>query len=514
MPKWNRLCAWSLLVLLLPAHSRGEASPSAGLESYAKARAVLDAGLAAIGGTEALRAVGVVRRQLTGDWFGTGQGRSPEAFSGPTLTPPAAVAHSEVTSFVDYPGGSWLDVDQRDAGTSDAVTVVTVVGADRGFESVTYQQEKPFYQPYAADDLPGLVVGRLRRYPEGALLRALDRPETLQWVGDASEQGRSQRVISFADSQGARVLLYFDAATGLLTKSETLRSQAVAGDSSAEILYDDYRAVDGLKLPLHYVDRVAGVPTQEWRASSIELHATMPAERFSPPPVFARVVDDPPEPAVQKLGDGLYLIRAPYNSMFAVFRDYVVAFEAPVSGGYAAAGLALIRATVPDKRIRYVVSTHFHFDHVAGVRAYVAEDIPILTTPDAQAVIERIASARHTMHPDTLSRSPKVPRIEAVRGKRVIDDGTNRVELYDIGPTDHVTHILAAYFPRAKVLFEADLWDIGSTEQVIAGADTVSLAKKIRELGLEVERIVPVHGAPGTIQMLDQALAVRAKYFP
>jgi hypothetical protein len=28
-----------------------------------------------------------------------------------------------------------------------------------------------------------------------------------------------------------------------------------------------------------------------------------------------------------------------------------------------------------------------------------------------------------------------------------------------------------------------------------------------------VERIVPVHGAPGTIRMLNEALAVRGKYF-
>ena len=56
-----------------------------------------------------------------------------------------------------------------------------------------------------------LRVSRFRRYPEGVLSMALDRPETLQWVGVSREQGREQEVISFADGQGARVSLTFEA---------------------------------------------------------------------------------------------------------------------------------------------------------------------------------------------------------------------------------------------------------------------------------------------------------------
>jgi hypothetical protein len=128
-------------------------------------------------------------------------------------------------------------------------------------------------------------------------------------------------------------------------------------------------------------------------------------------------------------------------------------------------------------------------------------------------VVERVASARHTMQPDSLSRSPRAPRIETVVDRRVLDDGTNRVEIYDLGPTEHVAQMLLAYFPRERLLFEADVWDISSMELAIAGADTVTLARRIRELGLNVERVIPVHGAPGTIQMLNEALAVRGRYF-
>ena len=310
---------WLFVGLLAPLASP-RARASEGLESCLKARAVLDAGVTAIGGVEALRAAGVVRRQMSGDWFGSGQGLRPEPFSGPTLTPPALNGSERLLSFVDIMGNRFLDELVESDLSGDSVLRVTALTEEGGFETVTYRDERPFYRSFAAQDLSGLRVRKSRRHPEGLLLMALDRPETLQWVGIGEDSGRTQEVISFADPVGTRVLLYFDADTSLLTRAETLRIHSIAGDSSSEVIYDDYRPAASLRLPFHYIDRVAGVPTEEWRASAVELNATPPDERFRPPHDFARMVEDPPEPTLQRLGDGLYLIRGPYNSVFAVFR--------------------------------------------------------------------------------------------------------------------------------------------------------------------------------------------------
>ena len=76
---------------------------------------------------------------------------------------------------------------------------------------------------------------------------------------------------------------------------------------------------------------------------------------------------DPPEPVVRPLGENLYLIRGTHNVVFAVFRDHVVVFEAPVSSRYAETCRRLIRETAPDRPIRVLVSTHFHYvDQIAG----------------------------------------------------------------------------------------------------------------------------------------------------
>ncbi|MGH9532822.1 MAG: MBL fold metallo-hydrolase [Terriglobales bacterium] len=490
---------------------------TAGLNSYHRAKQVLDAGVKAIGGLEALRAVKTVRRQMSGEWIGSGQHPRPYAVTAPTLIAPPANGLDELTSLIDYNGNRWLEEKvESDIKREDSITRRNS-GTDRsGFETITFRQEKSYYRAYSDDDARPLHVRRFRRYPEGVLRVALSRPETLEWVGTGMELGRQQQVISFSDSLGTRVLLYFDAKTHLLTKSELLREHALAGDTFADMIYQDYRPVGQLQLPFRYIDRVAGVPTEEMRATSIELDVTLPEERFRPPQTqdVVLMAADPAEPAVERLGENLYMIRGPYNIVFAAFRDHIVAFEAPLNSRYSETCLKLIRATVPGKPIRYLVSTHFHYDHVAGVRPYIAEGIPILTTPDAKAIVDQVASSRRTMYPDALSRKPQAPNIETLSGPRVLDDGSNRVELYDFGPTDHITQMLVVYFPKEKLLFQADVWDPISLELVIAGPDTVNLAKRIQELGLQVERIIPVHGLPATMEALKRGLAVRAKYVP
>ena len=504
-----------VLAVLLAGAAGAPAPATQGLSSYFKAREVLDAGVTAIGGLETLQAAKSIRREMSGDWIGSGQHPRPYAVTAPTLKVPPANGHTKTMSFIDYAGNRWLDEAVESDDTGDYITHVHAVGESGGFETILFRDEKPYYRSISTDEATGLRVRKFRRYPEGVLRMALSRPETLEWVGEAEELGGKQQVISFTDSQGARVLLYFDAQTHLLTKSETLREHPIAGDSSAEIIYFDYRPVGALRLPFHYIDRTAGIPVEEMRASSIELDAALAPQRFSPPAPQAVIpmAEGPSTPTVQKLGENLYMINGPYNIVFAAFRDHVVVIEAPLSSRYTETCLRLIRETVPDKPVRYLVSTHFHYDHVAGVRPYIAAGIPILTTPDAKGIIEQVAASRRTMYPDALSRNPQAPKIQTVVDRRVLDDGTNRVELYDFGPTEHITQMLVAYFPKEKLLFEADVWDPISTELAIGGSDTVNMAKKIRALGLDVERIIPVHGVPSTRPALEKGLAVRAKYF-
>lgn len=174
----------------------------------------------------------------------------------------------------------------------------------------------------------------------------------------------------------------------------------------------------------------------------------------------------------------------------------------------------LIRGVAPDKPVRYVIATHFHHDHVAGLHPYIKMGATVPTTPEARDVVARTASVPHALHPNTYAVAPAAVRTEAVVGSRVIADAHHRLELHDIAANPHAAQMLVAYSPAHRLLFEPDLLDGSLGDPVDAGPYTVALARGIEQRRLDVETIVPVHGPPVTRAYLNLSLAVRRKHVP
>ena len=127
---------------------------------------MLDAAIDAIGGPDALQAVKTVRRQMAGDWIGSGQHPHPYPVVAPTLTIPPSNGRNAIVSVIDYAGGRWLEEAVESDFTGDSITRINAVTGNAGFETITDKQEKPFYRTYGGDD------GRkFRRHPEGLLSR-------------------------------------------------------------------------------------------------------------------------------------------------------------------------------------------------------------------------------------------------------------------------------------------------------------------------------------------------------
>jgi glyoxylase-like metal-dependent hydrolase (beta-lactamase superfamily II) len=175
----------------------------------------------------------------------------------------------------------------------------------------------------------------------------------------------------------------------------------------------------------------------------------------------------------------------------------VVVFEAPMNVQYAEQVLRLVRSVAGNKPIRCVVASHFHYDHLAGLAAFVAERIPVVAPPDAEETIAKAMALRGL-----------TPAVEVVSRKIFDADGVH-ARVYDFGPAPHVAQLLGAYFPDEKLLYIADLMDVLTEELVIAGVDAVPMLRKIRELGLDVQRFVPVHGLPITGEQLAAAFRKR-----
>jgi glyoxylase-like metal-dependent hydrolase (beta-lactamase superfamily II) len=483
--------------------------PANPVASSADPRRLLDEAVRALGGAQALAALTTVRRDMVDGWVDTGQGQHP--WTGVPDVDHLPVHFPEtIESFIDYAGDRWFE-SQAFVDAREPTVQIDAGDATTGFEAITYSDERPYFRELDGSEAAAQHTRRLRRFPEGMLRMAL-RAQTPQWADAGDDAGEHHDAIAFTDPAGTRIVLSFDPVTHRLTRSRIARDHAVLGDTTADTLYADYRPVGHLVLPFLQIDRIAGVPTHRWPISRIDLDGPAPQAMMPPRDVVA-IQPPPPAPTLRALQDGVFEILGPYNVMFAVFRDHVLLIEAPLGEAYTEACLALIESVAPGKPVR-AVATHFHYDHIGGARTLVSLGIPIATTPDGAAVIRRAVAARHAAHPDRLARAPREPRLEVVEARHVDDDGAQRVELYDVGPTPHVAQILVAYFARTRTLLVPDLLDVLSPEMAIPGIDTIALIRKLKEYHLEVDDFVPVHGVPITREDLRRGLAIRARHVP
>ena len=90
-----------------------------------------------------------------------------------------------------------------------------------------------------------------------------------------------------------------------------------------------------------------------------------------PVPESVQQAQFPNTVTVDKLGNGIYMLGGgPANSYMVEFDSFVAVFEAPGSEERSLAVIEQIAKLAPDKPIRWLISSHPHFDHIGGIRTY------------------------------------------------------------------------------------------------------------------------------------------------
>jgi glyoxylase-like metal-dependent hydrolase (beta-lactamase superfamily II) len=283
------------------------------------------------------------------------------------------------------------------------------------------------------------------------------------------------------------------------------------GDTERQVVYSDYKPLDRIQMPgkvkIISKNHVQGTVANEYILSGQTERFDLRKEELTIPEGYARQDFSYRKNAeVRSLGDGLFLVEnvAPeaanitpgypfsYNVVFAEFEDYVVVVEAPWSEKASQRVIDHINKTVPGKPIRYLAQTHHHDDHTGGIRRYVSEGVSIIASPSNVGFIRKIAEAPFVAYPDSLAKSGRKLLVEPVTNKRrVLKDKTNEALIIDIGPNTHSKENLVVYFPRQKVLYQADMFNEGEHHRT---ATTKEFVAKLKELKLDVETIVGTHG--------------------
>lgn len=288
-------------------------------------------------------------------------------------------------------------------------------------------------------------------------------------------------------------------AQNLVERVETTIDIDYTGDTPIDGLYSEYRDFGGVKFPMHITQREGGFTVLDLTVASVDPNnadAQRVGTETRPAPAQQNAAERLPEP--EKIAEGVWVLTPGIEgSVLVEFKDFVVIVEAPVGEVYSTAALARAAKMFPAKPIRYVVNTHHHADHAAGLRTYVAEGIPVITHVSHQRYYEQqILRNPHSLRPDRLARSPRPPSIETMTDKRVISDGTMSLELHLMRDQPHSEGLVMAYLPAAKLLIQADAYHPrpGAPPLPAPSPYTISLADNVRRLRLDVERVVHIHG--------------------
>jgi len=340
-------------------------------------------------------------------------------------------------------------------------------------------------------------------HPLPAVLAALDPAAKLGAI--SVEEGLP--VLQFTTAEDVSVLMGVDAVTHLPAWTRRVVPHANLGDVAVTALFTGYIPQDGVQLPYGLVNRIdwRGQVTLMLQVDSYRLNVArdqMPAIPSVPAPAPAAAASTPaaaPAVTVTPLAKGAWDLRVGNNNGGPVieFADHLVLFEA---NGSAAATLARIDAAnklVPGKQVTQLIVTHHHFDHTAGLRAAVSRGLAVVSHRGNEAIFREMIARPAVQFPDDLARSPHPLVFTPVDEKLVLEDKTQRLEIYHVLGHSHMANALFAYLPAARIMMEGDLGDAEWTWHWWASA----LNANIKAYGIDPRLNVAVHGPNGGLSI-------------
>ena len=313
-----------------------------------------------------------------------------------------------------------------------------------------------------------------------------------------------ESVVEITTTGSLAFTLAIDTATKLPTRVVSMTDNLNLGDVAIETSFADYQDVGGLKLPSRvttktdkYTTATLQVAKQAVDADTGDLAAPEAARSAAP------ITGIPPaNVTVQEVAKGVWFLAGQsHHSVLVEFADHLTLIETPQNDTRALAVIAKARELVPGKPLTHVVNTHHHFDHSGGIRAAVSEGLTVITQKANAAFYQDAVGRSHTIVPDALAKNPKPLKVETVDEELELKDARMTVNLYRIAGSAHADTLLMAYFPRERLIVEADVYSPGGAIAPYAA----NLLENIKKRNLRVDRIVPIHGTIAPFAELTKA---------
>lgn len=441
-----------------------------------KTNKIIEQAVAAYGGDRLEEIKSIVRYNKDTN-YATGQSLKAE--------PPWDQNSSEGFAAVDFENGRFANRASGEGGgfEFDNGTIID------GEASVQMNFRAGTVAPLSAPDFDTTSGPFIRVTPALLVKQLQEHSRTAHYLGETELEGRTQNVVGFSMRVGPAISLYIDKETNLLSKSE----RVLPGFGLVEYRFADFENIEGVPFNKKFFLYLNGDLNLDRTVTKTKINTALD-KYMKPDKRLTQIAAVEPVPlSRQKIGEGVYLIGG--NGTYAMFvemEDHVVA----VGGTAGIPDRIDLLKEVTDKPVKYGVLTHHHFDHVLGTQAYAEAGATILVHP-----------AHLTVAKDSLQDQPNAA-FESVKKKRVLKDKTQRVEIFDIGPTAHTEHLLVAWLPDQGILFEADHFALPASGPVPpAVSSTKSFAKALKKRGLKPTKIASAH-SPRVATMEDLQAAL------
>jgi glyoxylase-like metal-dependent hydrolase (beta-lactamase superfamily II) len=236
--------------------------------------------------------------------------------------------------------------------------------------------------------------------------------------------------------------------------------QTNLGEVTYTTYFSGYASVEGLMLPLGYDTRF------DWRnvdyfklyvdhyginedIGSLEAPAAVKAAAEPPSNPVRPVTSVSIAPHIWRLTPG--------GTSVIEFKDHLTLFELGTQVAQAHAIIEYARTLVPGKPVTQLITTHNHFDHLAGLREAVAEGLTVIARRENEPFFKELATHPDPDFPDHLANSPKPLKFIPVDEKLHLGDESMSLDVYWSRKNIHTTAQVFAYAPAQRVIFEGDI---------------------------------------------------------